>query len=135
MAIASRHGPGDPGGNYPPERAKRYFSELSGLEYFIVRHVAVLQMQPLLDGHYNLEDLLSLIELRKQTFWNKFFTKNEKSKGGKKKGVFGVALDTLIDKDGVESTYGVGPGQLRIPNLLDDAISAMKQTTPSNVPS
>ena len=114
------------GGSYPVERNKRYFSELSGLEYFIVRHVAVLQMQPLLESHFNLEDLLSLIEARKQTFWGKLF-KNDKPKGSKKKGVFGVSLDTLVERDGVESTYGVGPGALRVPSLLDEAIAAMRQ--------
>ena len=118
--------------NFPVERTKKYFSELSGLEYFIVRHVAVLQMQPLLEGHFNLEDLLSLIELKKQTFWTKLFNKNagkgdRPAKPSKKKGVFGVSLEVLVEKDGVESTYGVGPGALRIPTLLDDAITAMRQ--------
>lgn len=111
------------------QRPKRYFSELSALEYFIVRHVAVLSMEPLLDGHYTLEDLLGLIEIRKPTFWGKFGKafKNDKPKGGKKKGVFGVGLDTLVERDGVESTYGVGPGALRVPGLVDDTISAMRQ--------
>ena len=113
------------GDQHPLERTKKFFSELSGLEYFIVRHVAVLQMQPLLENHFNLEDLLTLIETRKQTFWGKLF-KNDKGKGGKKKGVFGVSLDTLVERDGVESTFGVGPGALRVPSLLDEAIAAMR---------
>lgn len=118
-----------PGDNLP-QRTKKYFSELSALEYFIVRHVAVLSMEPLLEGHFNLEELLNLIETRKQTFWGKFgkaFTKNDKPKGGKKKGVFGVPLDILVERDGVESTLGIGPGALRIPGLIDDAVSAMNQ--------
>ncbi|MCJ1470246.1 hypothetical protein MMC07_008891 [Pseudocyphellaria aurata] len=111
------------------QRNKRYFSELSALEYFIVRHVAVLSMEPLLQGHYNLEELLGLIETRKPTFWGKFGKafKNDRTKLGKKKGVFGVSLDTLVERDGVESTYGVGPGALRVPGIIDDAISAMRQ--------
>ena len=126
-----------PGGDNVPQRSKRYFSELSALEYFIVRHVAVLSMEPLLEGKYSLEDLLGLIETRKPTFWGKFgkafakndrqaFERNERPKGGKKKGVFGVPLDVLCDRDGVESTFGVGPGALRVPGLIDDAISAMR---------
>ena len=117
------------GGESSPQRTKRYFSELSALEYFIVRHVAVLSMEPLLEGHYNLEDLLGLIESRKPTFWGKFGKafKNERAKGGKKKGVFGVSLDALVEREGVESTYGVGPGALRVPSLIDDTISAMRQ--------
>lgn len=118
------------GGDSVPQRSKRFFSELSALEYFIVRHVAVLSMEPLLEGHYNLEDLLNLIETRKPTFWGKFgkaFAKNDRPKGGKKKGVFGVPLDALVERDGVESTYGVGPGALRVPGLIDDSITAMRQ--------
>lgn len=113
----------------PPPKTKKYFSELSALEYFIVRHVAVLSMEPLLEGHFNLEELLSLIESRKPTIWNIFgraFNKDGK-KGGKKKGVFGVALDYLVERDGAESTHGVGPGALRVPALIDDAVSAMRQ--------
>ena len=112
------------------QRTKRYFSELSALEYFIVRHVAVLSMEPLLEGHYNLEDLLNLIETRKPTFWGKFgkaFQKNDRPKVGKKKGVFGIPLDALVEREGVESTYGVGPGALRVPSVVDDTISAMRQ--------
>ncbi|KAI9654910.1 MAG: hypothetical protein M1829_000725 [Trizodia sp. TS-e1964] len=112
-----------------PQRPKRFFSELTALDYFIVRHVAVLSMEPLLEGHFNLEELLGLIEIRKPTFWGKFgkVFKNDGSKGGKKKGVFGVGLDVLVERDGAESTLGVGPGALKIPALIDDCVSAMRQ--------
>ena len=129
------HQRGVSGGNLEPHimggtgRTKRYFSELSALEYFIVRHVAVLSMEPLLDGYFTLEELLSLIESRKPSIWNVFgraFNKEGK-KVGKKKGVFGVNLDYLVDKEGTESSHGVGPGALRIPALIDDAVSAMRQ--------
>ncbi|KAJ6014325.1 hypothetical protein N7540_008916 [Penicillium herquei] len=112
----------------PATRTKRYFSELTALEYFIVRHVAVLSMEPLLDGEFNMEELLSLIESRKPTVWNIFgraFKDNKKA--GKKKGIFGVSLDYLVEKEGTESSHGVGPGALRIPTLVDDAVSAMRQ--------
>ena len=120
-----------PGGDTAPQRMKRYFSELSALEYFIVRHVAVLSMEPLLDGHYSLEELLNLIETRKPTFWGKFgkaFQKNsDRQKGTKLKVVVRIRLDVLVERDGVESTYGVGPGALRVPGIIDDTISAMRQ--------
>lgn len=109
-------------------RPKKYFSELSALEYFIVRHVAVLSMEPLLEGQFNQEELLDLIESRKPTFWGKFGKafKPDKAKGGKKKGAFGVSLELLVERDGAESTDGVGPGVLRVPALVQDAISAMR---------
>lgn len=108
-------------------RPKRYFSELTALEYFIVRHVAVLSMEPLLEGHFNQEELLDLIESRKPTFWNKFgkaFAKQDKNK--RKKGVFGVPLDQLCDRDGTESSDGVGPGALRVPSVVHDTVTAMR---------
>lgn len=113
----------------PQRGGRRFFSELSGLEYFIVRHLAVLTMQPMLGDEFPLEELLSFIEPRKAaTFWkniSKAF-KNEK-KPIKKKGVFGVPLEIIIERDGADSTDGVGPGTLRIPAVLDDVVSSMRQ--------
>lgn len=108
---------------------KRYFSELSALEYFIVRHVAVLSMEPLVEGHFTLEELLALIETRKPMLWGIFGRgfKKEGKKPGKKKGVFGVNLDVLVEKEGTESSHGVGPGAIRVPSLIDDSVSAMRQ--------
>jgi hypothetical protein len=110
---------------------KKYFSELSALEYFIVRHVAVITMQPMLEGHFTMEELLNLIESRKPAnFWNKMgkaFKGNDGKKGGKKKGVFGVPLDVIIDRDGAESTDGIGPGALRIPAIVDDIVTTMRK--------
>ncbi|KAF3928148.1 Myosin-IXa [Arthrobotrys entomopaga] len=116
----------------PPPRMRRYFSELSAIDYFIIRHLACMCMLPLVSDYFNLEELLDLIERGgKQTLWNKF-TKGFKQEGGKNKkqkktGVFGVPLEQLIEKDHAESSLGIGPGTLRVPALLDDAITAMKQ--------
>lgn len=33
----------------------------------------------------------------------------------------------MIERDGAESGLGVGPGNLRIPQVIDDAITAMRQ--------
>lgn len=108
---------------------KKYFSELSALEYFIVRHVAVIAMQPMLEGHFTMEELLNLIETRKPTFWNKMGKafKNDGKKGAKKKGVFGVPLELIIERDGADSTDGIGPGALRIPALVDDVVTSMRK--------
>jgi hypothetical protein len=109
---------------------KRYFSELSALEYFTVRHLAVLAMQPLLDGHFTLDELMDLIEPRKVNFWAKMgqaLTGKNDNKRGKKKGVFGVPLDAIIERDGADSTDGIGPGALRIPALIEDTIVTMRK--------
>lgn len=115
----------------PQRGGRKFFSELSGLEYFIVRHVAVLSMHPILEPEFSLEELLSLIEARKApTFWNKFgkaFGGNkDKPKNVKKKGVFGVPLEVILERDGADSTDGVGPGALRIPAIMEDTITALK---------
>ncbi|CAK7263151.1 Rho-type GTPase activating protein Rga1 [Sporothrix epigloea] len=109
---------------------RKYFSELSGLEYFIVRHLAVLTMLPMIEAEFSLEELLSFIESRKPaTFWNKFGKafKNENKKNVKKKGIFGVPLELIIERDGADSTDGVGPGTLRIPAIVDDIVSTMRK--------
>ncbi|KAI9730159.1 MAG: hypothetical protein M1818_008253 [Claussenomyces sp. TS43310] len=121
-----------PTGDDQPEKGgvgKKYFSELSALEYFTVRNLAVIAMQPLLEGHFTLDELLSLVEPRKPTFWDKFGKafKGNAPKSGKKKGVFGVPLEIIIEKDGADSTDGIGPGALRIPALVEDAITTMRK--------
>jgi hypothetical protein len=73
----------------PPPNAK-YFSELSALEYFIVRHIAVLALETLLGEIFNLDELLELIETRKGTIWEKFgkaFRSGGDKKNVKKKGI------------------------------------------------
>ena len=74
--------------------------------------------------------MLDLIETKRPTFWGKFgkafkpeATKKHK---GNKRGIFGVSLEQLVEKDYAESTDGIGPGALRIPVLIQDAISAMR---------
>ena len=112
-----------------PAGTKKYFSELTALEYFIVRHVAVLSMEPLLEGHFNQEELIDLIETKRPTFWSKFgkaFGAKEKKPKVGRTAIFGVALDQLIERDYEESTDGVGPGSLKVPSLVQEAVSAMK---------
>ena len=132
LVNGHRRGPSGGGndllvGEPSPSRTKRFFSELSALEYFIVRHVAVLSMQPLVEDYFTLEELLGLIESRKTTFWGKVSKALRSDGKNKKKGVFGVPLDILVAREGAESTNGVGPGALRVPALLDEAVSTMKQ--------
>lgn len=114
----------------PRSIGRKFFSELSGLEYFNVRHLAVLTMQPMVEPEFNLDELLGFIESRKQaTFWKnlgKAF-KNDKSKNVKKKGVFGVPLEIIIERDGADSTDGVGAVELRVPAVVDDIVSSMRK--------
>lgn len=124
---------GEPGYGDPAQQrggARKYFSELSPVEYFIARHLAVLTMHPFVQDEFSLEELVTLIESKKPaTFWNKFGKafKNDGKKGVKKKGIFGVPLEIVIERDGADSTDGIGPGTLRVPAIVDDLVSTMKK--------
>ena len=64
---------------------RQYLSELSALELFIVKHLAVLTLAPVVSEYFTLEELLDLIGQRKQTLWGRFVkglkTDKKKPKG------------------------------------------------------
>ncbi|CAO3691998.1 unnamed protein product [Rhizopus stolonifer] len=117
-----------------PEAKSFYFAELGTLQHFMLKHIAVLYLQEILHPHFTLEELADLIDDKKATtFWNKF-TFGLKAGGGKKapkikeEGTFGVSLDVLIEKNGIESNLGVGPTRIiKVPSFVDECISCMKQ--------
>jgi hypothetical protein len=61
---------------------RQYLSELSALELFIVKHLAVLTLAPIVSEYFTLEELLDLIGQRKQTLWGRLVKglKNDKKK-------------------------------------------------------
>jgi len=66
-------------------------------------------------------------EVAKRKVSGKFTHNREKQTLTELLGVFGIPLDVMIERDGAESGLGVGPGNLRIPQIVDDAITAMRQ--------
>ncbi|KAI9011911.1 hypothetical protein CLU79DRAFT_829208 [Phycomyces nitens] len=109
-----------------------YLSELSALQYMIIRHVAVVHIEPYVREYFTLGELLNMIELKKASIWGKFFTSfrnggGRKAQKGKEEGTFGVPIDVLTEKTGVESNLGAGPSPIKIAGFLDDAITAMRQ--------
>ena len=112
----------------PRESSIPYISELSPLELAIVRHSAVLALvkSPLKDS-FDLDEILEMVEAKKSTFWNKLFNKGEKGlKNVKKKGVFGVPLELLAEREGADSMLGAARVTIRVPSFIDDVISAMR---------
>ncbi|KJE01765.1 rho GTPase activator [Cryptococcus gattii NT-10] len=108
-------------------------SNLSPLQSIILRHFALLQLQktslgPLID----LDDMLDLLDARKGQWWNKIFKGNAK-KDTKKKGLFGVPIEVLVERTGSDSSFGVPNSQVRVPEFIEDIISTMRQMGPSDM--
>ncbi|CEI94546.1 hypothetical protein RMCBS344292_08755 [Rhizopus microsporus] len=108
-----------------------YLSELSALQYMIIRYVAVVQIESYVRSSFTSAELLNMVETKKSSIWGKFFTpfkvkKNVQPKA-KEIGTFGVPLDVLTDRTGVESNLALGPSPVRLAAFIDDAITAMRQ--------
>ncbi|KAF9133333.1 hypothetical protein BGW39_010037 [Mortierella sp. 14UC] len=113
--------------NSNASRKRQYLNELSALELFIVKHLAVLMLAPVVSDYFTPEELLDLIGQRKQTLWGRFVKglKTDKKKS-KVEGTFGVPLELIVERNGVDSALGAGPGRIRIPSFVDDSISALR---------
>ncbi|KAH9021711.1 RhoGAP-domain-containing protein [Lactarius deliciosus] len=109
----------------PPQNLAPYVAELTSLELAIVRHaaVAVLYRSSLRD-EMDLDQVLEMFEVKRQRFWERLFKPGDDRK---KKGLFGVPLELLVERDGVESLLGASRAALRVPCFVNDAISAMRQ--------
>ncbi|KAI0629290.1 RhoGAP-domain-containing protein [Trametes polyzona] len=112
----------------PSQSATPYIAELNPVQLAIVKHAAVLVLQrsPLRD-QFDLDEILELVELKKSSFWNKLFKPGNDKKNVKKKGVFGVPLELLVEREGADSLLGASRATLRIPSFVDDVVSAMRQ--------
>ncbi|KAI0057251.1 RhoGAP-domain-containing protein [Artomyces pyxidatus] len=111
----------------PSQSSIPYIAELTPLELAIVKHAAVviLYRSPLRE-QIDVEEIMEMVEVKKQGFWNKLFKGNDK-KNVKKKGVFGVPLELLAEREGADSMHGASRTTLRVPSFIDDVVSAMRQ--------
>ncbi|KAG5219904.1 LIM-domain-containing protein [Salix suchowensis] len=111
----------------PRQHAVPFVADLNALELTIIKHTAVLVLSrsPLKD-QFDLDDILESLENKKGGFWNKFLFKANDKKI-KKKGVFGVPLELLVEREGADSLLGASRATLRVPSFIDDVISAMRQ--------
>jgi hypothetical protein len=129
----------------PRENSIPHIAELSPVELAIVKHAAVLALhRSPMKEHFDLDEILESLEVKKGGFWNKLFKPGNNKNNVKKKGqlhvilrpwlttdgalgTFGVPLEFLVEKEGVDSLLGATHVALRIPSFLDDVISAMRQ--------
>ncbi|KAJ7834094.1 hypothetical protein B0H13DRAFT_2110113 [Mycena leptocephala] len=108
-------------------QAREEQPELSALELAIVKHAALLALtRSALRDQFDLDELIELVETKKSGFWNKLFKAGDK-KNVKKKGVFGVPIEFLVEREGSDSLLGATRETLRVPSFIDDVISAMRQ--------
>jgi hypothetical protein len=136
-------------GHIPPRYgATPYISKLSSLELALVKHAAasILSRSPLKE-HFDLEEILGPIKVKKEKQRWGILLKLANDDKIKKKGiyqtftlvkecvltslfctgVFGVPLEVLVERKGCDSLLGATAATLRIPSLVDDIISMMRQ--------
>jgi len=100
---------------------------LNPLQSLIIKHFALLQLQKTGLGHLiELDEVLELLESRKNQWWNKIFKGNNK-KEQRKKGVFGVPIEILVERTGSDSQQGASNAQLRVPEFIEDITLTMRQ--------
>ncbi|CAM0137142.1 unnamed protein product [Umbelopsis sp. WA50703] len=109
-----------------------YLAEIGALDQFMMKYLAVLHMEQLVREYFTLEELVDLIDDKKnETLWGKFVTSlkagNKKAVKAKEEGTFGVPFELLMERTGVESNLGAGPSRLRIPSFVEDSLSVLKQ--------
>lgn len=104
------------------------FAQLSPLDASIVRHFALINLTKTGLGHLiDVEDILELLDTRKNQWWNKIF-KNNGKKDQKKKGIFGVPIEVLVHRTGSDSQQGSSSTTtLRVPEFIEDIVSTMRQ--------
>ncbi|CAO3696292.1 unnamed protein product [Rhizopus stolonifer] len=105
-----------------------YLSELSALQYMIVRYVAVVQIEPYVRSTFSSAELLNMIDCKKSSIWGKFFSfRSKRHLKPKEMGTFGVPLELLTERTGVESNLALGPSPVRLASFIDDAITTLRQ--------
>lgn len=111
------------------ERMRRPMSALGSEELLVLKYVALVRLErSALSNKLRMEELLELLEVRKSTFWGKLLFKGSKDRREvRRKGVFGVSLEYLVERRGADSVLGATPTPMRVPALVDDLVSAMRQ--------
>ncbi|OCH93648.1 RhoGAP-domain-containing protein [Obba rivulosa] len=112
----------------PRQSSIPYVAELNPLELAIIKHCAVVVLyRSALQNQFDLDEILELVEIKKSSFWKQLFKPGNDKKNVKKKGVFGVPLELLVEREGADSMHGASRAAMKIPSFVDDVVSAMRQ--------
>ena len=113
-----------------------YYSELKESDMEIIRVISttlLLSLKSIPTDTFSLSNLEPLIPREKtasqpNSFWSKMkFMMNKEPKRSSPRKVFGTSLGVLASRWGIDSELGVGPSKIRIPIIVDELISNLRQ--------
>lgn len=104
-------------------------ADLKPLEAMVIRHFALLHLQKTGLGHLvEPEDFMDMLEMRRGQWWNFKLFKNNAKKDQKRKGIFGVPIEVLVERTGSDSQQGISPNVLlRVPEFIEEITATMRQ--------
>ncbi|BEI92115.1 uncharacterized protein CcaverHIS019_0409350 [Cutaneotrichosporon cavernicola] len=104
-------------------------ADLKPLEAMVIRHFALLHLQKTGLGHLvEPEDFMDMLEMRRGQWWNFKLFKNNAKKDQKRKGIFGVPIEILVERTGSDSQQGISPKVLlRVPEFVEEITATMRQ--------
>lgn len=118
---------------------KIYLSDLGPLEQLVVRQLATLKLQSMLEKFISYEEIAEMSEPGKQGVFEKFLGAFKSGKKNVVKGMshansvfsidgtFGVPIDVLVEKAGVDTDLAPdGTSSTRIPILIEACIKALQ---------
>ncbi|KAJ1959687.1 Rho-type GTPase activating protein Rga1, partial [Dispira parvispora] len=103
--------------------------ELGPMEHFLVKHVAVMRLAPLVQQYLVVDELLGMVGSRKQNFWTRLkanMNQKKKINPKMKDSVFGASLEELLERQGVESEHATISTPVRVPLFVDMCTTAIK---------
>ncbi|CAD6607079.1 CEI_1a_G0006450.mRNA.1.CDS.1 [Saccharomyces cerevisiae] len=121
--------------NVVPKKSGVYYSELSTMELSMIRAISLSLLagkELISKTDPNYTNLVSMVFSNEKqvtgSFWNRMkIMMSMEPKKTITKTVFGAPLDVLCEKWGVDSDLGVGPVKIRIPIIIDELISSLRQ--------
>ncbi|KAJ1554826.1 hypothetical protein HK096_001248 [Nowakowskiella sp. JEL0078] len=108
-----------------PRKPYKYISELPGLAHLVVRQWAVMQMHPLVAQEIpDLNQLMEYVESKPVKVWRQLVGVIQ-GKQKQKDGTFGVPLDILVERYGVDIKHSSSI-TTRIPIIMDQCIQHLQ---------